>query len=137
MVTFQSLLITVAPSATLELSQKLHSIPVQHWDRCVQKSISLPDESDAYLQLRCNILFAFQEEINYVLFKLYYLPYDFKDVEERVRISSSRDWDDFAALYLNTLKTDQGPPLLFVFNTSAESSSPAKLPAAFSVSTSI
>ena len=116
-VTFQSLLITGTPSSTLELSLKLHSIPIRHWDTCVKKLIPLPDQSDAYLQLRCNILSVFLEEIDCSPFKLYYLPFDFKDVEERVRISSSRDLDDFSALYLNRLKADQGLPLLFVFNS--------------------
>lgn len=117
-------------TATLELSRKLKCIPVQHWDRCVKKSIKLPSEADAdaYTQLLCDVLLAFQEEIESCPFRIYYLPYDFKDIEDKVRISSTLDLDRFSALYIKMLNANKGLPLLFVFNTSEDSESPLKLP---------
>lgn len=105
-------------TATLELSRKLECIPVQHWDRCVKKSIKLPSDADAYTQLLCDVLLAFQEEIESYPFRIYYLPYDFKDIEERVRISSTLDLDTFSALCMKMLNANEGLPLLFVFNAS-------------------
>lgn len=80
---------------------------------------------------------AFQDEIERCPIRLYYLPFDFKNVDERVRISSSQDVDIFAELYLNRLKKDQGLPRLFVFNTSTESNSLDKLRVVSEVSTVI
>jgi hypothetical protein len=67
---------------------------------------------------------SFEEELEKQPFKIYRLPHDFISVDQRSRIDTSAQFDDYLKECLNNF---ENPPYLYIFN-SVNNSSPSKVP---------
>jgi len=111
----------------------INSLPVYHWDKCVRKYISLDravtggDDMDFSVFLLNKVLESFEEEIGKSSFRLYSMPFDYDNVEQRNHLKTSDEVCAFIDVYFSAIQDGNHPPSLFVFNY--EDSSPKKLPA--------
>eukprot|EP01036_Dinobryon_divergens_P031820 gene31820-41296_t len=104
----------------------IFSLPIYHWDRCVERLILIDDTINGIAPLALKIRAAFREELYGKDFRFYSMPADFSDVNDRVRIQSWGEMSIFFSSYLSLSDKGKAPPLLYIFD---EDSSPAKLPA--------
>ena len=104
----------------------IFSLPIYHWDRCVERTILIDDTINGMAPLVLKIRAAFREELYGKDFRFYSMPADFSDVNDRVRVQSWGEMSIFFSSCLSLADKGKAPPLLYVFD---EDSSPAKLPA--------
>jgi len=104
----------------------IFSLPIYHWDRCVERTILIDDTINGMAPLVLKIRAAFREELYGKYFRFYSMPADFSDVNDRVRVQSWGEMSIFFSSYLSLADKGKAPPLLYIFD---EDSSPAKLPA--------
>ena len=100
-----------------------------HWDSCQRKNVAIDfdvsaSSSTAMSDFRYRILVKFYDEGLRENFRLYTLPRDFTDVNQRSRIES---WTEMLQYLTNIRQSITGSPLLYVFYN-YDDLSPTKLP---------
>ena len=129
------LLLPVPAPASVQQGQKSVSfiiapfVQVYHWDSCQRKNVAIDfdvsaSSSTAMSDFRYRILLEFYDEGLRENFRLYTLPRDFTDVNQRSRIES---WGEILQYLTNLRQSITRSPLLYVFNND-DDLSPTKLP---------
>ena len=100
-----------------------------HWDSCQRKNVAIDfdvsaSSSTAMSDFRYRILLEFYDEGLRENFRLYTLPRDFTDVNQRSRIES---WGEILQYLTNLSQSITRSPLLYVFNSN-DDLTPTKLP---------
>ena len=97
-------------------------IKVMHWQRLVSHYVEVPKKHYSLAAFRYHVRLAFNDEINTDEFRLYLLPCDYDDVNQRILVDAAR-YEEFMAS-IRSSRSRQ--PSLYVWNY--DEASPAKLP---------
>jgi 5-methylcytosine-specific restriction endonuclease McrA len=97
-------------------------IKVMHWQRLVSHYVEVPKKHYSLAAFRYHVRLAFNDEINTDEFRLYLLPCDYNDVNQRILVDAAR-YEEFMA---SIRSSSSRQPSLYVWNY--DEASPAKLP---------
>ena len=97
-------------------------VKVMHWQRLVSHYVEVPKKHYSLAAFRYHVRLAFNDEINTDEFRLYLLPCDYDDVNQRILVDEAR-YEEFMAS-IRSSRSRQ--PSLYVWNY--DEASPAKLP---------
>lgn len=98
---------------------------IQHWDRCVEKVLRF-ENSSTWRELLLQIKMDFLEEIGGGAFRLYSLPKNCEEVNDRKRIRDIEQLNAFVASDISKFENSLDQDQLYIFNCNDES--PTKLP---------
>ena len=97
-------------------------IKVTHWQTLVSHYVEVPRRHYSLAEFRFHVRRAFENEITSKEFRLYLLPCDFNDIEQRILVDA-KSYNDFMT---SITSFSNCPPSLYVWNY--DDASPAKLP---------
>ena len=97
-------------------------VKVMHWQRLVSHYVEVPKKHYSLAAFRYHVRLAFNDEITTDEFRLYLLPCDYDDVNQRILVDEAR-YEEFMAS-IRSSRSRQ--PSLYVWNY--DEASPAKLP---------
>eukprot|EP01035_Chromulina_nebulosa_P021793 gene21793-28203_t len=114
-------------AVTFDKMASINNLPVYHWNKCVKKLVNLPQlDASRFILFKASLRIAFDNEIGGATFRVYTLPHDFNDLEQRKEILSD---EDFRAVLDSFLDLENIPPMVLVWNNQTDSTSPEALPA--------
>lgn len=106
----------------------IDTIKIQYWEQIESRDVILPHNSRPELFFEVflvRIHMKFQDMLDGNSFRLYWMPSNFVSVDERRRVSSMAELEEFARLFVEGIKTSVGAPSLFIFK---DDTSPTKVP---------
>ena len=105
-----------ARNKSVSFAQSGSSLPIYHWDRCVERSIVIDDNTNGMVTFIQNIRAVFREELDGKSFRLYSMPPNFSDLKDRIRIQTWEEVSTFIDAYFFHVVTCKALPLLYIFD---------------------
>jgi hypothetical protein len=105
-----------------------NTVPVYHWNKCVKKIVNLSPLDGCRLNVfKATLRIAFESEIDGATFRLYTLPHNYEDVDQRKEIQTDQELHTVLESFLDL---EHIPPLVLVWNNAVGAKkSPDALPA--------